>query len=53
MARISVQQFVSLLYIGPVIFFPGGKYICTKDLEEIVPRWKCMDSPLAFSYHVW
>lgn len=50
LARISVQQFFSLLHIGPDIFFPSVKYICTKDLEEIVPSWKCMDSPLAFSY---
>lgn len=52
LARISVQQFISLLYSGPDIFFPSVKYICSRYLEEIMLNWKCMDSPLGFSYSV-
>lgn len=52
LARISVQHFVFLLYIGPDIFFPSVKYVYSRDLEEIMPNWKCMDSPLGFSYCV-
>lgn len=52
LARIGVQQFISLLNNGPDIFFPSVKYICSRHLEEITPNWKCMDGPLGFSYYV-
>ena len=55
-ARVSVQQFASWVYIGPDIFFPSVKYICSKCclryFEEIMPNWKHMDSPIGFSYCV-
>lgn len=52
LARISVQHSVFLLYIGPDIFFPSVKYVYSRDLEEIMPNWKCTDSSLGFSYFV-
>lgn len=52
LARISVQQFIYLLYSGADIFLPSVKYICHRQLEEIMPNWKCTDRPLGFSYYV-